>query len=78
VHGTWTLRLISPGTYRVIVSVATRDAPASAVAASVSFVAVPKAVVKSARVLPVALGLPCLLVGLLVVRLRRGRVEDRS
>jgi hypothetical protein len=78
VHGTWTLRLISPGTYRAIVSVATRDAPAPAVAASAGFVVAPKPVVESARVLPVALGLPCLLAGLLVVRLRRGRAENGS
>lgn len=69
----WTLRLISPGTYRVLVSAATRDAPVPAVAASEAFAVAPKPVVESARVLPVALGIPFALGGLLALRLGRGR-----
>lgn len=69
----WTLRLISPGTYRVLVSAATRDAPVPAMGASATFTVAPKPVVESARVLPVALGVPLALGGLLALRLGRGR-----
>lgn len=69
----WSLRLIAPGSYRVLVSAASRDAPVPAVAASAVFHVAPKPVVDSARVLPVALGVPALLGLLLAARLRRGR-----
>lgn len=69
----WSLRLIAPGSYRVLVSAASRDAPVPAVAASAIFHVAPKPVVDSARVLPVALGVPALLGLLLAARLRRGR-----
>lgn len=69
----WTLRLISPGTYRVLVSAATRDAPVPAIAASEVFTVASKSVVESARVLPVALGIPLVLGGLMALRLGTGQ-----
>lgn len=74
----WTLRLISPGTYRVLVSAATRDAPVPAVGASATFAVAQKPVVESARVLPVALGIPFVLGGLLALRIGRGRAGRRG
>ncbi|MDJ0390297.1 hypothetical protein QMO56_19480 [Roseomonas sp. E05] len=72
----WTLRLISPGTYRVLVSAATRAAPVPAVGASETFAVAPKPVVESRRVLPVALGLPLALGGLLALRLTMAKGDD--
>ena len=74
----WTLRLISPGTYRVLVSAATAGAAVPAVDASETFTVAPKPVVESVRVLPVALGVPFALGGLLALQLRRGRCHDGS
>ena len=73
VRRNWTLRLIAPGTYRVLVNAATRDAAVPIVAVSESFLVLPKPIVESARVLPVALGVPFALGSLLALRLRRGR-----
>ncbi|WP_160119821.1 hypothetical protein [Rhodovarius lipocyclicus] len=69
----WSLRLIAPGTYRVLVSAATRDAPVPAIGTGAIFSIAPKPVVESARVLPVALGVPAALALLLVARLFAGR-----
>ena len=75
----WSLRLISPGTYRVLVSAATRDAPVPAVGSGAMFSVAPKPVVELARVLPVALGVPAVLGLLLLARLGiggRGKVLE--
>ncbi|WP_165982669.1 hypothetical protein [Dankookia rubra] len=72
IRRTWTLRLISSGTYRVLVGVATPDVPVPTVAASEAFTVAPKLVVESIRVLPVALGIPFTLGILLAFRLVRG------
>lgn len=69
----WTLRLISPGTYRVLVSAAARGAPVPAVGTAAAFSVAPRPVVESARVLPVALGIPFVLGGLIALRARAGR-----
>jgi hypothetical protein len=69
----WPMRLIQPGTYRVVVSAATRDGAALATSPFADFSVRAKPVVESARVLPVALGVPMLIGGLMVATWRRGR-----
>ncbi len=62
----WPMRLISSGTYRVVVSAATRDAQGITTSPALDFQVAPKPVVESQRVLAVAFGLP-LLLGLAVL-----------
>ncbi len=69
----WSLRLIAPGTYRVLVSAATRDAPVPAIGSGAIFRVAAKPVVDSGRVLPVAIGVPLALGLVLLARLSAGR-----
>ncbi len=64
----WPMRLIQAGTYRVVISVVTRDGSGLAASPFVDFGVRQKPVVQSQRVLPVALGIPLLLGALLVWR----------
>ncbi len=57
----WPFRLIASGTYRAVVSTATRDGAALATSPFADFTVRAKPVVESRRVLPVALGLPLLI-----------------
>lgn len=67
----WPMRLINSGTYRVVVSTATRDARGITTSPAVDFTVAPKPVVESRRVLPAAFGIPLLLaLGLLRRRWR--------
>lgn len=70
----WPMRLIAAGHYRVVVSAA---AGAGALSPSlfVDITVRQKPVVESSRVLPVALGMPALLLGGLLLRRRRGQVR---
>lgn len=68
----WPLRLIQAGTYRVVVSVATRSGTSLVASPFADFTVRQKPVVESARVLPVAFGLPLLLVGMMLWRRRSG------
>ena len=70
----WPMRLIAAGHYRVVVSAAAGDGVLSA-SPFVDVTVQQKSVVESGRVLPVALGVPALLVGGLLLRQRRGRGE---
>ncbi len=67
----WPMRLIAPGHYRAVITAAAGDGGALAASPLLDFAVRTKPVVESARVLPVALGIPFLLGGLLLVRLRR-------
>lgn len=68
----WPFRLIASGTYRVVVSAATRDGAALATSPFADFTVLAKPVVESQRVLPVALGLPLLIgAGMLLTARRR-------
>jgi hypothetical protein len=69
----WPMRLIQSGQYRVVVSAVSRSGTALTPSRFVDFNVAPKPVVESARVLPVALGVPGLLVVGLLVRKRRSR-----
>jgi hypothetical protein len=59
----WPMRLIQDGTYRVVVSVVSRDGTSLTPSPFVDVGVRRKAVVESQRVLPVALGLPLLIGG---------------
>ncbi|HYZ62131.1 MAG TPA: hypothetical protein VE650_06710 [Acetobacteraceae bacterium] len=67
----WPMRLIQSGQYRVVVSAASRTATTLAASPFADFTVRSKPVVESERVLPIALGMPLLLGGLLTLRLRR-------
>jgi hypothetical protein len=70
----WPMRLIQAGHYRVVVSAASRDGAELTVSPFADFTVRQKPVVESQRVLPVALGIPLLLVATMVWRrLRRVR-----
>jgi hypothetical protein len=64
----WPIRLIQSGTYRVVVSAVTRDSVGLMASPFADFTVRQKPVVESQRVLPVALGIPLVLGGLLTWR----------
>jgi hypothetical protein len=66
------MRLIQAGTYRVLVSATSRNGTGLVASPYVDFVVRQKPVVESKRVLPVAIGLPLLLVGASFWRLHGG------
>lgn len=70
----WPMRLIAAGHYRVVVSAAAGDGALSP-SPFVDITVRQKPVVESSRVLPVALGMPALLLGGLLLRRRRGQVR---
>jgi hypothetical protein len=70
----WPMRLIQAGDYRVMISAVERGASRVVTSPFVDFHVERKPVVESRRILPVALGVPLLLFGLLVLR----RVRNRS
>jgi hypothetical protein len=67
----WPLRLIQAGNYRIVVSVVSRESGSLAVSPFADFTVREKPVVESERVLPVAIGLPLLIVAALLWR-RKG------
>ena len=67
----WPMRLIQAGTYRVVISVVTRDGTGLTASPFVDFTVREKPVVESTRVLPIAVGVPLLLGGLLAWRQTR-------
>ncbi|MCB1740118.1 MAG: hypothetical protein KDK91_07100 [Gammaproteobacteria bacterium] len=74
----WPMRLIQAGHYRVAISVANRDGSALLTSPFVSFTVRQKPVVESARVLPVALGMPLGLTALWLWRLPRHTRKARA
>jgi hypothetical protein len=64
----WPMRLIQDGTYRVVVSVVSRDGTGLTPSPFVDFSVRRKPVVESQRVLPVAFGLPLLIGGAMLWR----------
>jgi hypothetical protein len=67
----WPMRLIQAGSYRVVVSAVSRNGTSLTPSAFVDFKVRKKPVVESQRVIPVAVGIPVLLAGLMLWR-RRG------
>jgi hypothetical protein len=66
----WPLRLIQAGTYRIVVSAVERNTPQVITSPFEDFQVRRKPVVKPGRILPVAVGVPLLLLGVMVVRRR--------
>lgn len=64
----WPMRLIQAGSYRVVISVVDRETGHVMTSPFVDFQVRRKPVVESARILPVALGIPALLFGIIAWR----------
>jgi hypothetical protein len=62
----WPMRLIKGGDYRVVVSVTDRDSSQVYTSPTVQFHVQQKPVLQAGRVLPVAAGIPLLIIGLMV------------
>lgn len=69
----WPIRLIQSGDYRVVISATDRQQHTVYTSPTLEFHVAQKPVVESARILPVALGVPLLLAGMLVTRKLSGR-----
>lgn len=66
----WPMRLIQSGRYRVVISVVGRNLNGLTASPFVDFQVQPKPVVESGRVLPVAFGVPLVILALLLWRRR--------
>jgi len=62
----WPIRLIKGGDYRVVVSATDRDSHSVFTSATIQFHVRQKSVLQTKRVLPVAAGVPLLIVGLMI------------
>ncbi len=71
----WPMRLIQHGDYRVVVSVTARNEQTVVTSPSVEFHVTRKPIVQSSRILPVAIGVPLLLIGWMIVQRRRLHVH---
>ena len=69
----WPMRLIQAGRYRVSVAAASRSGVEPTTSPFADFTVRQKPVVESQRVLPIAFGLPFLLIGALLWQIRKGR-----
>lgn len=67
----WTMRLIKGGDYRVVVSVTERGSNTVFTSPTLEFHVRQKPVLQTGRVLPVAAGVPLLIIGLLVFNKKR-------
>lgn len=67
----WPMRLIQSGTYRVVVSAVSRSGDNLTASPFADFTVRQKPVVESQRVLPVAIGIPFLLGGMMLWRRRK-------
>ena len=76
----WPMRLIKGGDYRVVVSVTDRSSHTVFTSPTIQFHVRQKPVLQTGRVLPVAVGVPLLIIGLMVLnragqRRRKGQQE---
>jgi len=71
----WPMRLIKAGSYRVVVSAMSRNGETLTASPFVDFTVRQKPVVESSRIVPVALGAPLFIAGLLIWRLRENRAR---
>jgi hypothetical protein len=69
----WPMRLIKAGDYRIVISATERNAGNVVTSPALDFHVLPKPVIESSRVLPVAFGVPLLLGSLWVWQVRRRR-----
>lgn len=75
IETSWPVRLIGAGDYRVGISALGRNVKGLTASSFVSFSVLPKPVVESSRILPIALGIPIAIGTLLIWRLRRLRAS---
>jgi len=68
----WPMRLIQSGDYRIVISATDRNNSTVFTSPTLQFHVSQKPVVESTRILPVAIGIPLLIAGLLGVRKYRG------
>ncbi len=71
----WPMRLIKGGDYRVVVSVTDRGGRQVYTSPTVQFHVRQKPVLKAGRVLPVAIGIPLLFIGLMIFNRRKQRLR---
>lgn len=69
----WPMRLIQAGAYRVVISAVDRETGHVMTSPFVDFQVRRKPVVESSRILPVAFGVPALVLGVMALRLYRRR-----
>jgi hypothetical protein len=74
---TWPIRLIKSGDYRVVVSCTSRGGQIVSTSPTREFHVAQKRMIESTRILPVALGIPLLLLAVLVARRLRQRQHER-
>jgi hypothetical protein len=74
-HTDWPMRLIKGGDYRVVVSVTDRGGRQVYTSPTVQFHVRQKPVLQAGRVLPVAAGIPLLLIGLMVFNRTKQRLR---
>jgi len=67
----WPMRLIQSGDYRVVISTTDRNEKTVFTSPILEFHIAQKPVIESSRILPVAIGVPLLIIGLLLYRVRR-------
>jgi hypothetical protein len=72
------MRLIKGGDYRVVVSVTDRGGRQVFTSPTVQFHVRQKPVLKAGRVLPVAVGIPLLFIGLMVFNMTKQRSRRRK
>ncbi len=68
----WPVRLIQNGDYRVVISATDRNAHTVFTSPTLQFHVTLKPVISSSRILPIALGIPLLLIMLLILQRFRG------
>lgn len=73
----WPMRLIKGGDYRVVVSVTDRNSRRVFTSSTIEFHVRQKPVLQTGRVLPVAAGLPLLIIGLMLFNKARGHQGGR-
>ncbi len=73
----WPMRLIKGGDYRVVVSVTDRGSNTVFTSPTLQFHVRQKPVLQAGRVLPVAVGVPLLIMGLMVFNKARQRRKER-
>ena len=71
----WPMRLIKGGDYRVVVSVTDRASETVSTSSTIHFHVLQKAVLETSRVLPVAAGVPLLIIGLMIFNKAKRRHE---
>ena len=73
----WSIRLIQHGDYRVVISVTARSRRGVNTSPTVEFHVKKKPAIQSARILPIAIGIPCLLLLWIIFQVSRNRLNSK-